>query len=93
MEVTHSSQHRVTEVTPVTHKKRLALPSMGTGLDWCLQRPTLGWVRQPVALIIPASLRLAPLTVVIFKTFAFINTLCSVVGGDIKATAGQKRRF
>lgn len=82
MEVTHSSQHRVTAVTPVPHKKRLSLLSMDTGLDWCLQRPTPGLVRQPVALIISTSLHLAHADhVVIFKTFAFINTFCSVAGG------------
>lgn len=58
MEATHSSQQRVTEVTPVPHKKQLPLPSMGTGLDWCLQRPTQRWSGRTFALIIPTLLHL-----------------------------------
>lgn len=38
MEGTHSSQHRVTAVTPVPHKKRLSSPSVNAGLGWCLQQ-------------------------------------------------------
>lgn len=93
MEATHSSQHHVTEVTPVPHKKWLPLPSMGTGLDWCLQRPTFGRVRQPVALIIPTSLLPAPPTVLIFLNFGFYQYYFLCSWGDIKATAGQSRAF
>lgn len=102
MEGTHSSQHRVTAVTPVPHKKRLSSPSVNAGLGWCLQQQP--WVspaasrlnHPPPSPFSPPSLHLAPLTVVIFfkkNFFSFINTFYSSAQGDIKTTAGQRRAF
>lgn len=92
MESAHSSQQRVTAVTPAQHKKQSPLPSMGTGLDWCLQPPTL---------CAPAAIRFNHPHLALpsshwpwlFLKLLLLSVLPVVAGGDIKATAGQRRAF
>lgn len=104
MEGTHSSQHRVTAVTPVPHKKRLSSPSVNAGLGWCLQQQP--WVSPaasrlnhppPPSPFSPPSLHLAPLTVVIFfkkKTFFLLSILSTLQLREIlKPQQGKEGRF
>lgn len=83
----------VTEVTPAPHEKPASPPSVSPGLCRCLQQPGLPALKQPAALMIPTSPRLAVTDQGYFSKLLLLSIFLLGGCGDIKVAAGRRRAF